>query len=102
MTLGVLAPENRRITGGGRGFLTLIMSRPEVTLKVQGWTNLQPPTPTPGACIVSGMSLDSFCFRSVGFGWVEWVWTRVCLARVRAGARVRLCQVYPEHTMCLA
>lgn len=51
MTLGVLAPENRRITGGGRGFLTLIMSRPEVTLKVQGWTNLQrPPTHThPGS-----------------------------------------------------
>lgn len=37
MTLGMLALENRRIIGGGQGFLTIFMSRPEVTLKVQGW-----------------------------------------------------------------
>lgn len=41
MTLGMLALENCRIIGGGQGFLTIFMSRAEVTLKVQGWYNLE-------------------------------------------------------------
>lgn len=33
----MLALEDRGAVGGGKGFFTIFTSRPEVTLKVQGW-----------------------------------------------------------------
>lgn len=33
----MLALADRGVVGGGEGFFTIFTSRPEVTLKVQGW-----------------------------------------------------------------